>query len=297
MVTRMDHAAPSVTQASPTSPTGASLAPARPTFPPRSSSMRVMGAAPAAVVVDAPPAVSLEPPANTTFVQFLRTWSDAHVGQWLHDIRCPGLAHTFSTNDLRGDVLLELDADTLKEMNVGLGDRLRVMNALKVLRQKCSARIVLREGTNTSTPTPTPSHSRSASATDPLGSLSDRPSGRRLETGRPAPLRIPTGSSSIIAENSESARLNRGIPFPTPTTATPNTTTGSAPSTSVTAPHSSRGQPLSSGPRTGPPGPRPARNLVSNHVGYRTPTQAEVNAYNYTPLPPAPAPPGKQLVV
>ncbi|KAG6874181.1 hypothetical protein C0995_003727 [Termitomyces sp. Mi166 len=83
----------------------------------------------------------LEPPPGVQYIDFIRTWSDAHVSRWLSDIKCGNHATTFKANDIRGDVLLELDQQTLKEMGVAsVGDRLRIVNAVKALRLKSSSR-------------------------------------------------------------------------------------------------------------------------------------------------------------
>ncbi|KZS99425.1 sterile alpha motif homology 2, partial [Laetiporus sulphureus 93-53] len=74
-----------------------------------------------------------------TFAEFPCVWSDAHVARWLADIKCAHHARTFREHDIRGDVLLELDQLTLKEMGIAsVGDRLRILNAVKTLRQRCS---------------------------------------------------------------------------------------------------------------------------------------------------------------
>ncbi|KAG6832139.1 hypothetical protein H0H87_002451 [Tephrocybe sp. NHM501043] len=86
-------------------------------------------------------AALLEPPPGVQYTDFIRTWSDNHVARWLTDIKCANHAATFKANDIRGDVLLELDQETLKEMGVSsIGDRLRIVNAVKALRQRSSSR-------------------------------------------------------------------------------------------------------------------------------------------------------------
>src|ERR1700722_9864955 len=82
----------------------------------------------------------LDLPPGMSYAEFVNGWSDSHVARWLADIRCGSLASTFKANDIRGDVLLELDQTTLKEMGVvSIGDRLRIVNAVKHLRQKTSS--------------------------------------------------------------------------------------------------------------------------------------------------------------
>jgi mitogen-activated protein kinase kinase kinase len=315
-------------QPSPNSPT-ASFAPAQSTsFPPRSSSMRQL---PAPTTTNghsngsntmAQDAVSLDPAPGTTYAQFLRTWTDAHVARWLVDNKCGHQAQTFSVNDIRGDILLELDQTTLKEMGISsIGDRLRIMNALKALRQKCSSRVIVSPVVDTSKVT-VANHSRTPSSIDSSGSPTSKPgsnSTRRLEAGRPAPLQIPRESSQGLPrlDRAGDSSRPRPLPFPTPTTATPQSYSmngsGGASSSSSSLVGSStpqgasgtpisqsgRGQglqPQSASSRT-QPGSTAVRqngrnvNLAPNHGGYRTPTNAELNTYNNAPLPPAPGPP------
>ena len=81
--------------------------------------------------------MSLEPPPGTPSVEFLNRWTDDHVANWLAEIKCGPYADTFKEHDIRGDILLELDHDTLRELNVAsVGDRLRILSAVKALRLK-----------------------------------------------------------------------------------------------------------------------------------------------------------------
>lgn len=81
----------------------------------------------------------LDSPSGTAFLDFLRTWNDGHIAQWLTDIKCGTLVETFRYHDIRGDLLLELDQDMLKEMGIeSIGDRLRIVNGVRILRNRCS---------------------------------------------------------------------------------------------------------------------------------------------------------------
>jgi mitogen-activated protein kinase kinase kinase len=134
----------------------------------------------------------LEPPHGTSFIEFVRTWTDSHVASWLGGIKCGRHAGTFKANDIRGDILLELDQDTLKEMGIAsIGDRLRILNAVKSLRQKTSSR-----ASNPTPPRVLVNGDASSHSTDYTSSTAttnhpptSRPS-RRLEAGRPAPLQL-----------------------------------------------------------------------------------------------------------
>lgn len=78
----------------------------------------------------------MDPPPGVNYADFMKTWTDHHVARWLTDISCGNQAVVFKDNDIRGDVLLELDQVALKEMGISsIGDRLRILNAVKVLRQ------------------------------------------------------------------------------------------------------------------------------------------------------------------
>lgn len=53
-----------------------------------------------------------------TYLEWIRAWTDDHVAQWLADNRCAAHALTFANNDIRGDVILDVDQQALKEMGV-----------------------------------------------------------------------------------------------------------------------------------------------------------------------------------
>jgi mitogen-activated protein kinase kinase kinase len=272
---------------SPNSPTASLVS--QQAFPPRSSSMR--HPQPPAVTVDIAPGVSLESPPGSSYAQFLRTWTDAHVARWLADNKCGHLATIFRTNDIRGDILLELDQTTLKEMDVSsIGDRLRIMNALKALRLQCSSRAIR-------SPVSGPPSAMSHTPDTDVSSPTSKPVPRRLDAGRPAPLQIPQGTPQHLPRvdrAGDSAR--RPLPFPTPTTATPQAHSGGSGSSSsnsqdrniVGTPISQTAQArLPAAQSQQPPRAQPPRPNNRNH-GYRTPTHAEVNQYNNAPLPPPP---------
>ncbi|KAF7976713.1 hypothetical protein HWV62_5883 [Athelia sp. TMB] len=229
----------------------------------------------AASLLDAPP--------NVPYSEFLKTWTDSHVARWLTDIKCAAHAPTFRAHDIRGDVLLELDQTTLREMGLAsIGDRLRIVNAVKGLRQRCAVRPAF-----AFEPAPRPrlyvngeesAHARS-------GSESSSRLARRLENGRPPPLHLTgagaNGRSNLPRLEREGAGAQGRLPQPT-----------TQPGSRLNLPH-----PMPA-PRTHPPQPpshagRPTLGLLQP-VGaapprIRTPTTAgEVPAYAHSPLPPAP---------
>lgn len=83
------------------------------------------------------------PPSGMAYANYVRSWSDQDVARWLTEHKCSNHASTFRANDIRGDVILDLDQQTLKEMGISsIGDRLRITNAVKVLRQKCNTKVL-----------------------------------------------------------------------------------------------------------------------------------------------------------
>ncbi|KAL0946856.1 hypothetical protein HGRIS_013023 [Hohenbuehelia grisea] len=252
----------------------------------------------------------LEPPAGVQYTEFIRSWTDNHVARWLTDIKCGAHASTFKANDIRGDILLELDQVTLKEMGISsIGDRLRIINAVKNLRQKFSAS--QRNSTSAES-----RHSRSGSVVD-TSQKNDTATGaartRRLVSGRPAPLQLEQTHSRndlprIVREQGQpdSARLanaNNFRPLPHPAqnsqvvsvNAPAGGANGTPNSNHSVGPYRSNLPPLPPAPRIQPPQPPPARptnrTLLSNgsSAGRRTPTQGEAPAYTSQALPPAPS--------
>ncbi|KXN86865.1 Serine/threonine-protein kinase STE11 [Leucoagaricus sp. SymC.cos] len=126
------------------------------------------------------PSVSLEPPLGMSFADYLKSWNDAQTARWLAECKCVHHADAFKANDIRGDILLELDQATLRELGItSIGDRLRMLNAVRNLRQRASNRFP--GAAQTRHPEPrasTPPKSDPAVATP-------RPHNRR-----PAPLRL-----------------------------------------------------------------------------------------------------------
>ena len=267
-----------------------------------------------------------DPPPGLAYHEYIRSWSDAHVARWLADIKCTNHASTFRANDIRGDVLLELDQLTLKEMGIAsIGDRLRILNAVKALRHKSSAKSI---------PTPPPEHERPSLPVDtrPLKrdhgherSVSENSIGsrlaRRLDAGRPAPLQLKSsqgydlprlvrdrdGQLPDSAKSNTSTTSLRPLPIQAHTTTAAATATGTptsntsstsvasitsnTSSTSSTSAHNnsaSRSNLLvPPAPRSQPPIPPPGR-APPRVTGRRTPTQGDVPPYVNQPLPPAP---------
>lgn len=255
----------------------------------------------------------LSTPPGTAYSDFVRTWTDAHVARWLTDIKCSAHAATFKANDIRGDVLLELDQITLREMGIAsIGDRLRIVNAVKTLRAKCSTRSGSATSAFTFEPAPRPrvyvngeqsqngwtpnaqgsgnGHARSGSgAGDPTSSSR---LARRLENGRPPPLHLNASSSNGKSDLPRLVRDGSGSAGPG-RMGSNGSTPGSSGAHRLNLPH-----PMPA-PRTQPPPPPPGHSgrptlgllqpVSAAPQRIRTPTTAnEVPAYAHSPLPPAP---------
>ncbi|KAJ6496706.1 ste11-like protein [Mycena vitilis] len=257
-----------------------------------------------------------DPPPGTAYADFIRTWTDAHVARWLTDIKCANHAPAFRANDIRGDILLELDQTTLLEMGVSsIGDRLRILNAVKSLRQRSSARAMPQ------TPILESTRPLRLDVSPDLAALKqDRidPSPttrhRRLDSGRPAPLQLNQSSgrgdlprlvreqnppdSARITTNSNNSSTSTSSshpvrPLPQPSQLSRDSQSNS----SQNAAARPNLPPLPPPPRSQPPLPPPSRqparqpthgmlNGGSQLAGRsRTPTP---DSYNSQPLPQAP---------
>ena len=127
----------------------------------------------------------MDHPPGMTYAEFVRTWTDNQVARWLTDIKCGCHDETFKANDIRGDVILELDQASLKEIGIAsIGDRLRILNGVKILRQRVASRSVTPPSIQ---PTNSVLQSDSASKSD---ASTNRSAIRRLEITRPAPLQL-----------------------------------------------------------------------------------------------------------
>ncbi|KNZ71785.1 Protein kinase byr2 [Termitomyces sp. J132] len=212
-------------------------------------------------------AVLLEPPPGIQYMDFIRTWSDTHVSRWLTDIKCGSHAPAFKANDIRGDVLLELDQQTLKEMGVtSIGDRLRIVNAVKALRLKSSSRSstsqTARSRLESGNEARTPLHDKGT--TDRTDTAPNRPANRNA---RPAPLQLNQNAGRSDLPRLEHDSANRPNP-----TGRPNLPPL---------------PPLPQGKPPPPPARQPARPSGAQGLsGRRTPTQ-DPTTYG-TALPTAP---------
>ena len=258
------------------------------------------------------PHIMLEPPSGTPFPDFLKSWSDNHVARWLADIKCSPHADTFREHDIRGDILLELDHHTLKEMSISsVGDRLRILGAVKSLRLKCAARPA-RSVSQVRYDAPLKQngvHSREGSRDSNARDQSPTSrSQKRLDNNRPAPLVLPPNSSRpdlprLIREphsgDSASGRAAQPIrPLPQPANGSSPASASSNGAPSATRPSL---PPLPPAPRGQPPQPPTTRPTPRNlhplsGSRSRTPSQIDASPYANSPLPPAPAAPSQNLL-
>jgi len=166
-----------------------------------------------------------DPPPGMTYAEFIRTWTDIQVARWLTDIKCGCHDGTFKANDIRGDVILELDQASLKEIGIAsIGDRLRILNAVKTLRQRVASRTVTSPSSQTITSALQPDSTTKSEIS------TNRSTIRRLEITRPAPLQLNPNANrgdlpALIREQAPDSA--RGVvhpiirPLPQPNQSTP----------------------------------------------------------------------------
>lgn len=167
---------------------------------------------------------------------------------------------------------------TLREMGMtSIGDRLRIVNAVKQLRAKCTTNAALSSLLNRPRGA---DHSRTSSLSSDHGGSTRVTGARRLESGRPAPLHLPPNSGSsdlprLVRDGQDSARIGGNMrPLPVQ----PNSATQHG--TPTTAHSRMNLPPLPPPPRGQPPLPPIARTPRNLHhppgtpgaSGRRTPT-------------------------
>ncbi|KAJ3920303.1 ste11-like protein [Lentinula edodes] len=226
----------------------------------------------------------LDPPPGVSYADFIRTWTDGHVVRWLTDIKCGHHADTFSANDIRGDILLELDQTTLQEMDItSIVDRLRILAAVKALRLRTA---------KSSLPSRLDIFTDSTNGESPETS----PTTRKRNNDLPRIIREqqPDSARSVNARGFVNHPVRR-LPQPTShatSNGTPLSTTSTDSSSGPTplSNHSTRTY-LPPLPRGQPPPPLtnrpPARNHINGVNGRHTPTPGE-NAPSRDLLSPSP---------
>jgi len=254
----------------------------------------------------------LDPPPGLSYADFVAQWQDVHIARWLTDIKCAQYAQAFKDNDIRGDIILELDMDTLKEIGLtSVGDRTRIRNAIKHLRQRCQRpsagpRLLLNGSPNdVKISTGIGLKLNGDAANNGQDTVDPYPTAarghRRLESVRPPPLQIENvrprdlprvergngngSGGSTQAPDSARALSTPRIAQPPPLGAPPRVTnTRGIPN----IPPAPKGLPPM------PPGaPKPRLQVPPSALrGARTPTQETAPPPPWTsdPLPPQPAP-------
>jgi mitogen-activated protein kinase kinase kinase len=140
----------------------------------------------------------LRPSPGFTFSQHLKGWGHAEVAQWLAIYKCGHHAPLFQRNDIDGNVLLDVDMASLKEMGIAkVGERVKLLSGIKDLRKRAAAqgsvqpRVELR---------------LNGAATPPLDDVPrlERPregvAARRLNSGRPPPLDLHNHSARNLPQ-------------------------------------------------------------------------------------------------
>lgn len=140
----------------------------------------------------------LRPSPGSTFSQHLKGWGHAEVAQWLAIYKCGHHAQLFQRNDIDGNVLLDVDMASLKEMGIAkVGERVKLLSGIKDLRKRAAAqgsvqpRVELR---------------LNGAATPPLDDVPrlERPregvAARRLNSGRPPPLDLHNQSARNLPQ-------------------------------------------------------------------------------------------------
>lgn len=223
-----------------------------------------------------------DPPKGMSYAAYLRSWSDEQVARWLYEIKCPNHQDTFRANDIRGDVLLDLDQKTLLDMGVVcIGDRLRILSAVRILRQVVSGRF----------------------PSDKTDSI-PKPTNRRLENVRPAPLLLNAnagrGDLPAIQRDPDSAKGSfqqpqpAVRPLPMPVQSTPPSSNGT-PSTGQSAPRSGL-PPLPPPSRPPPPTPsgQPRLNPPATDGFRALPSAGNTWVNQHLPADPRPGNPGSR---
>jgi mitogen-activated protein kinase kinase kinase len=158
------------------------------------------------LAANSPASPSTDSTLGRSYLDHVKSWDDDQISNWLTEVNVAQYIQLFRSNDIRGNVLLDVDQTALKEMGIrSVGDRIKVVVAIKALRQRCitSARM---ERQSTS--------SRELLAN---GSPSPAPSGsfiRSLSTSTQSPVPVATTLNGSSMRRNSSGRLPGRIPPP-----------------------------------------------------------------------------------
>ena len=205
-------------------PFGAGSNPNSPTFPSLSNSTTANSSGSAGIPLSIRPGTSLgssrghEQPLRSpvsfegrgrTYLEHLKSWNDEEVTRWLGEVKLGQYAQVFAANDIRGNVLLDVDQQALKEMGIkSVGDRVKIVVGIKGLRQRCIAAAwterrsfdsqspaQLSNGSSNGPPASTPPSIVTSSTTSD-SSPTRRPGSGRAQGRIPPPLHLSQTSAS-----------------------------------------------------------------------------------------------------
>lgn len=130
-------------------------------------------------------------------LQEVKSWNERRVADWLTTVQSSSYANVFVENHIDGDALLECDQTALKELGVTkVGDRIRILVAIKTLRSKCFGVVRPVSVTSLLTVTP-PEQSPSISPTSKDFARSPSSAGTILPPGTPPSRRKSPGNDQI----------------------------------------------------------------------------------------------------
>lgn len=142
----------------------------------------------------------LEPPSGLAYRAFISTWTDGHVAQWLTEAKCAKVIPLFHANHIKGDVVLDLDQGILKDMGiVSVGDRIKIMTAVKALRNRCTQSKLLAANGLTAGPRLMFTNDQKATPGSPLAYTNGRAAGSEMPRSPSFPsTTVMPGSPTIL---------------------------------------------------------------------------------------------------
>ena len=144
------------------------------------------------------------PPPNLALPQYLKTWGEGEIQQFLSIYKCGHYIDAFKQNDIDGNVLLDLDMAMLKELGVAkVGERVKLLSGIKDLRRRVSVARSMPKVELRLNGAPTPplddgafmggGRLRQQQESSSLGN-------RRLHSNRPAPLDLQPHASRNLPQ-------------------------------------------------------------------------------------------------
>lgn len=178
---------------------------------------------------------------EATYAEFVKSWDDERVAQWLADVATVGQQYVgvFKANDINGNVLLDVDQQALKEMGIrSVGDRVKITVAIKSLRAKCaqSARAAMAASPKSAPGSTLPPTVKRAPGTKPTGRV-------------PPPLLLPRSNSGELPQAWQPGPRMPATGGPRPRHLSPNGTPLSNPSSPLLAASSSSTTTTTTSPR------------------------------------------------